>query len=383
MLIRMLLTFLFSVSTLPVWAADPPKPATADKVEEFAKLNKEWKDLVAKLGSLKIEYNTVTDSAKKEGIRKQFDEGRARAESMLPNLVAAAEGAYAESPNTDKNTTEILLGMLADAVRRDDYETGFRIGKILMDHKCPEKLVPALAGVAAYCVNEYTLADSWLRTAQASGALEEISKEMQRANYAQYPELVDETKVQWTKEKKIREAEAKANDLPRATLKTTQGDIEIELFENEAPNAVLNFITLVDKGFYNGLKFHRVLPGFMAQGGDPKGDGSGGPGYTIPCECYQADHRLHFRGTLSMAHAGRDTGGSQFFLTFVPTKHLDGKHTAFGRVINGFDVLAKLKRRDPDGSTVGPADRIVEAKVTRRRSHPYDANDVKKSGKGD
>ena len=146
---------------------------------------------------------------------------------------------------------------------------------------------------------------------------------------------------------------------------------------------MLNFITLVDKGYYNGLKFHRVLTGFMAQGGDPKGNGSGGPGYTIPCECYREDHRLHFRGTLSMAHAGRDTGGSQFFLTFVPTKHLDGKHTVFGRVISGFDVLAKLKRRNPDDTTVGPADTIVEAKVIRRRPHPYDVKDLKKSGTHD
>ena len=115
---------------------------------------------------------------------------------------------------------------------------------------------------------------------------------------------MDDTKAGWAKEKKIREAEAKADDLPRVLMKTSAGDIEIELFENEAPNTVLNFITLVDKGFYNGLKFHRVLPGFMAQGGDPKGDGTGGPGYTIPCECYRPDHRLHFRGSLSMAHAG-------------------------------------------------------------------------------
>ena len=104
-------------------------------------------------------------------------------------------------------------------------------------------------------------------------------------DYAMYPDMIDETKAGWEKEKKIREAEAKANDLPRVLMKTSPGDIEIELFENEAPNTVLNFITLVDKGFYNGLKFHRVLPGFMAQGGDPQGDGTGGPGYTVPCEC--------------------------------------------------------------------------------------------------
>ena len=192
--------------------------------------------------------------------------------------------------------------------------------------------------------------------------------------------MIDDTKAGWAKEKKIREAEAKADDLPRVLLKTSAGDMEIELFENEAPNTVLNFITLVDKGFYNGLKFHRVLPGFMAQGGDPKGDGTGGPGYTIPCECYRPDHRLHFRGTLSMAHAGRDTGGSQFFLTFVPTKHLDGKHTVFGRVISGFDVLAKLKRRNPEDQTVGAADTIIEAKVTRKRQHhPTTSRTLKKS----
>ena len=152
-----------------------------------------------------------------------------------------------------------------------------------------------------------------------------------------------------------------------------------QLFENEAPNTVLNFITLVQRGYYDGLKFHRVLPGFMAQGGDPKGTGSGGPGYQIPCECYKPDYRLHYRGTLSMAHAGRDTGGSQFFLTFVPTSHLNGKHTAFGRIISGFDVLAKLKRIDPETSNGAAADKIIEAKVIRKRAHPYEEKDLKKS----
>ena len=107
----------------------------------------------------------------------------------------------------------------------------------------------------------------------------------------------------------------------------------------------------MEKKFYDGLTFHRVIPGFMAQGGDPKGDGTGGPGYTIPDECYQENHRNHFRGSLSMANTGqRDTGGSQFFLTFVPTAHLDGKHTVFGRVIEGMDVLAKLQRCEPGGT---------------------------------
>ena len=143
------------------------------------------------------------------------------------------------------------------------------------------------------------------------------------------------------------------------------------MYENEAPQAVGNFVSLVEKGFYDGLTFHRVLPGFMAQGGCPDGNGAGGPGYDIYCECHQDNHRKHFRGSLSMAHAGRDTGGSQFFLTFLRTPHLDGRHTVFGRVIDGMDVLAKLQRRDPSNPNAEKPDRIIKAEVIRKRDHVY------------
>ena len=165
--------------------------------------------------------------------------------------------------------------------------------------------------------------------------------------------------------------EPAANDLPRVKFTTSKGEIVIELFENEAPGAVANFVNLIEKKYYDGLTFHRVLAGFMAQGGCPKGDGTGGPGYHIACECEREDYRHHFAGTLSMAHAGKNTGGSQFFLTFKPTPHLDGRHTAFGRVIEGFDVLAKLQRRDPQRSRVEP-DKIVKAEVLRKRDHAYE-----------
>ena len=149
------------------------------------------------------------------------------------------------------------------------------------------------------------------------------------------------------------------------------------MFENESPIAVANFITLVKQGFYDGLSFHRVLPMFMAQGGCPLGSGTGGPGHSIACECYGPIARHHFRGSLSMAHAGRDTGGSQFFLTLVPTDHLDGKHTVFGRVLEGFDVLGDLQRRSPSGNpqndqNLPAADKILKAEVLRDRGHAYD-----------
>ena len=158
-----------------------------------------------------------------------------------------------------------------------------------------------------------------------------------------------------------------------ATIKTSKGDIVVKLYADKAPNTVNSFVFLAQKGFFDGIAFHRVVKNFVVQGGDPTGSGSGGPGYTIPCECYSENHRNHFRGTLSMAHAGKDTGGSQFFLTFRPTAHLNGKHTVFGRVIEGFDVITKLKQRDPEQQGVDAVepDKILEAKVLRKRDHEY------------
>ena len=116
------------------------------------------------------------------------------------------------------------------------------------------------------------------------------------------------------------------------------GDIVIELFDKEAPGTVQNFIDLINKGFYNGLRFHRVIPGFVAQGGCPNGNGTGGPGYTIKDELIGNPHK-HERGALSMAHRGPNTGGSQFFIVYEPQPHLDGVHTVFGKVIEGMDVV--------------------------------------------
>ncbi|MDY6966528.1 MAG: peptidylprolyl isomerase [Halobacteriota archaeon] len=129
----------------------------------------------------------------------------------------------------------------------------------------------------------------------------------------------------------------------KAIIETEKGDIVLELFEEDAPNTVSNFVKLINEGFYNGLTFHRVISDFVIQGGCPKGDGTGGPGYTIKCEI---NPRKHKTGTLSMAHAGKDTGGSQFFITHSPQPHLDGVHTVFGQVIEGMDVVNKIQQGD-------------------------------------
>ena len=139
-----------------------------------------------------------------------------------------------------------------------------------------------------------------------------------------------------------------------AVISTSKGVMKAELFVTEAPNTVANFVKLAKSGFYDGLKFHRVIPNFVIQGGCPnsrdgeKGmSGTGGPGYKIDCET-KGDKQYHDRGVLSMAHAGRNTGGSQFFLchTRQNTQHLDGNHTCFGKVVEGLDVIDMIAQGD-------------------------------------
>jgi cyclophilin family peptidyl-prolyl cis-trans isomerase len=163
-----------------------------------------------------------------------------------------------------------------------------------------------------------------------------------------------------------------AEKLPQVLLKTSKGDVLLELYEDEAPNTVANFVNLVEKGFYDDLAFHRVLDGFMAQGGCPDGRGTGGPGYKIACECGRPGAHKHDRGVIAMAHAGKDTGGSQFYITFVKTPHLDGKHTVFGRIVKGMDVVDSFNR----SRSGKPAEKIIKATVVSKRDHKYEPKTI-------
>jgi peptidyl-prolyl cis-trans isomerase B (cyclophilin B) len=135
--------------------------------------------------------------------------------------------------------------------------------------------------------------------------------------------------------------------MKKAEMITDKGTMKIEFYEKDAPIAVENFIKLSKKGFYDGVTFHRVIPNFVVQGGDPTGTGAGGPGYTINCEL-TGNNQYHDRGVLSMAHAGRNTGGSQFFICHSRdnTSHLDRNHTCFGKVVEGLEVIDKIKAGD-------------------------------------
>ncbi len=133
----------------------------------------------------------------------------------------------------------------------------------------------------------------------------------------------------------------------KAEIHTTKGVMKVEFYDNDAPNTVDNFLKLAKEGFYDGLSFHRVIPNFVIQGGCPDGTGAGGPGYKIKCEL-DGENQYHDRGVLSMAHAGRDTGGSQFFICHNRdnTQHLDRNHTCFGKVYEGLDVIDDIRSGD-------------------------------------
>lgn len=346
----------------------PAEPVNTEAIAKFEKKMGDWKKLLKDMRALqqKAQGSPASESA---ALQKQWDALVADGTKLLPELRETGKAAYLAQPNADRELTRFLVKLAEDDLARDDYEGAQDIAGMLVSNNYDDKAIYNIAGVAAYATSDFDKAKEYLKIADEAKLLNEAGQKVY-PTVSQYQEL-------WAKEKELRKAEAEKNDLPRVKLTTSQGEIVVELLENEAPETVGNFISLVESKFYDNKLFHRVIPGFMAQGGCPKGDGTGGPGYNIYCECHKENARMHFRGSLSMAHAGRDTGGSQFFLTFLPTPHLNGGHTVFGRVIEGMDVLAKLQRTEGQGKGKVAPDKIVKAEVLRKRDHKYEPNKVK------
>ncbi len=327
-------------------AAPPAAPADEPLPTDYEGLLAKWEQIRASLVDLRTRFDAAGELLEKDSIRVEYTSLLTRAGNVIDRLRDVSLGGLT-AENLDPAKLKTLLGiMLNDANEGADDRVLATAETLIAMGVAPEKF-------------------------EQSAKVERLSIPAR--------ELFEEIL--------IRQREFKADDLPRAKITTNRGVIEVEFYENEAPNTVANFITLAKAGFYNGLKFHRVLEGFMAQGGDPNGDGSGGPGYTIPCECLTQDARRHFTGVLSMAKTpDRDTGGSQFFITYSRSSSvrlLDGQHTVFGRLIAGQEVLDKLTRtheatqfgEQPIEAAV--ADTITTIEIVRDRGHEYK---VRKTG---
>jgi cyclophilin family peptidyl-prolyl cis-trans isomerase len=362
-------------------ATDAPANGTSQAESghdsDFRELFKRWQAALTNLAQVQVSLR-VSNPASRAAMTQQYNAATTQAAALEIQLQNAAEKAYA-AHDPDPEIGQFLFTMALGNVRSDNYEAALRLAKLLIAGKYPDKDIYRIAATSAFATMEFDEAKKFL-LAMGDGKLPaEPDLQLIAAETEHYGPL-------WKREQKLRQDEAKADNLPRVKLQTSRGDIVVELFEDEAPNSVANFLNLVEKGFYDGTQFHRVLPGFMAQVGDPlskdpeknkENIGKGGPGYTIDDEFPLPAHRDHFRGTLSMAHTAQpNSAGSQFFITFAPLPTLDGAYTAFGRVIDGMDVLSKLQRINPDHEHDRPSgvqpDKIIKAEVVRKRIHAYE-----------
>ncbi len=357
---RLLVVFLLSLGG-PL-AADDAKQESVSYPESL----RVWKAKIANLQEIRDRLAVAQGDEDVAALRKEYMKAVAAGKPSLQNFTTAAENALTDGGEHKKAAAVFLNERIGGLLDADDFERAFRIGKLLMDNGYDDWNVLQATGIAAAMTNHLQEARKYLQQANQKKPLSSIGREV----LAEIPEQ----EAAWSEERQIRDSEKKADDLPRVRLSTSQGDIVVEMFENESPETVGNFIQLVEKGFYDGLDFHRVIPHRVAQGGCPNGDGTGDPGYSIRCESLDGDYRRHFRGSISMASRPEPhTGGSQFFFCMAPLSDLDGQYTVFGRIIDGMDVLAKLQRRDGKTEMLLPADRILKATVERKRDHEYRA----------
>jgi len=334
-----------------------PSLAIADT--NFNTAQEKLKELVGELTVLQAEYQQP--DADKTAIENMFNATRDKARTAAIALEKTAAAAVLSNPE-NAEACAVVRDVLKSAMQADDPRTAVSLTETLSKAGKADEEILLTGATAAMITSELELAEKFLSAAEVAG--------VDAKKIIELKETIESERAKVEEEMAIRATEKNKDDLPRVKIETTKGTIVVELFENEAPNTVANFVSLVESHFYDGTPFHRVIPGFMAQGGDPTGTGTSGPGYTIACECDLPNARKHFLGSLSMAHAGKDTGGSQFFLTFAPTEHLDGRHTVFGRVIEGFEILPKITRTE--GPQARPSkDSIVKAEIIRKRDHEY------------
>ncbi len=344
--------------------------------QKFDEMYAKWRAKLDAMRKLQVEYKLARPE-EQNGLEEQFSQLLVEAKEMSVELRGLVEDAYKANP-ADQEKADFLFSMAFGQFRQDNFPEALRICHVLIENNYQNAgNAMDMAGQCEYLLNNYTEAEKLLR--QAEEVLANVPRQLTASAQAMLTNL-EADRTAWQEEVAFQEADAKPDGdpmaLPRVELDTTQGKIVIELFENEAPNTVANFVTLVRDNFYDGLKFHRVIEGFMAQGGDPAGDGSGDAGYSIPFESEKEPFRKHFRGAVAMAHGtSRDSGGSQFYIVFRRdgARHLDGEHTVFGRVIEGMDVVSKFARLKPNSqeTEIENPDRILKATVLNARDHDY------------
>ena len=298
---------------------------------------------------------------------------KAQVLALQPKVHRAAFEAYIESPNESAAVNRAIAIALERSLsprlttEKFDPKTAIEIASALIKNDVAGPPIYFAAFRASYALQDFE---------RAKLMLDKIKSSKTEVNESFYTELA-KTQENWNRELGFRQKEAAADDLPKAEIDTSAGKFTVELFEDHAPIAVANFISLAEQGYFDGNTFHLVQPGVLVRTGSQSADGQGNPGYYIPCECYQDEIRHHFTGSLSMSledGTEKDTGGSRFFITHQPNTTLDGKHTVFGRVVDNMEAIYQLNT--VDGTRIVSEESLspsVINKVTilRKRNHEY------------
>ncbi len=344
--------------------ATAPAGATQRSVAEFDSLYSQWEALIGKrkMAAARVKSPVAADG---DAAKAQIVEVSRQADELLPRLVAAAEAAYA-ADKSNKTVTAFLFQYAQVAFQEDRFEDTARIVRLLVEHDFENHYIYKLGAYACLEIDELDEATAYFRRAEEAGISD--------GKDARYLQVIEAVREPSRRERTRRAAEASADNLPRVLVKTTQGDLLLELFENDAPNAVANFISLVAQKFYDDLEFFRVVKGFGALVGCPKGDGTGGPGYEIAADVDATNYRPHMRGSVSLVAASPGRCGSQVLFVTRPSQTIqfNAQQPVIGRIIDGMDVLTRLQPVDPHAIAVDlPPDRILTATVVRKRNHAY------------
>lgn len=343
--------------TTPNEGVDPQSP-------EMQAYYRAVETVVQASADLRILGDNRPDPAKRVEYATQLQTHIDEVDAAIEVARQACEVALAKFPGF-REGEQFLLGAALRLVEQDRLEEAQRVAKLLEPRHPGSIRLLNFLGRCAYELSELDEAESHFRRANDREALEDSNRRLLLK--------LDQVRPLVEAERARRAEDAARDDLPRVRLKTTRGDVVIELFEDDQPNLVANFLTLVGRQFYDGLPFFRVVPAFGVTCGCPRGDGSDGPGYELS-PATDKPARLHQRGTVSMIRVGDLVHGSQFFIDyrFTALTDRDKQMPVFGRVIEGLEHVARLRRVDPNlPATAALSDRIVEATIERARPHQY------------
>jgi cyclophilin family peptidyl-prolyl cis-trans isomerase len=374
--------FVFSTAT----GVARPLPQETDErplQQQYDEIVAKWRD-AAKNAAVAGGKFYVASREESTDIEKKWREAIDEGSRQLALLKPVAIELFRTTPRPNDDMVQLMIRFMEQDLSSGLYDSAFEISELLLskdltESETVERIMKSRAALSVF-TNRFELAKEI--KVDHGYVIEELPL---RARSFYYGDL-DSLQTSYARELELREKEKASDDLPRVEIKTSKGTIVIELFENEAPNTVGNFISLVEKHTYDGMIFHRVINDFMAQTGGFNVHGQRAIiGYTIYDECKNPDTRRHFRGSVSMAKTtDPDSGNSQFFIDFVPTPMLDFEHTVFGRVISGWDALDRLNRthtitdegeEEPIATAV--PDQVISARVLRKRDHEYKPDIVK------